>query len=140
VKKEWSRAGYLSNGVVNLSPRDCFTLCSKGAIIVDVREVYLNSFKMFRVDKIIYIPYSTIGQHFTELPKDKPLIFADSVGIKSRESVLFMETHGYDNVANMAGGIVDWERDGLPIETDVTARLSGSCICQLKPRESKRKI
>jgi len=40
----------------------------------------------------------------------------------------------------MVGGIVDWERDGLPINTDITARLSGSCMCQLKPSDAiKRK-
>ena len=47
-------------------------------------------------------------------------------------------TTGYDNVANMAGGIVDWERDGLPINTDVNYRLSGSCMCQLKAREKSK--
>ena len=46
-----------------------------------------------------------------------------------------MNSHGYDNVANMAGGIVDWERDGLPLTTDINNRLSGSCMCQLKARE-----
>ena len=64
-----------------------------------------------------------------------PLIFADAVGLKSREGVLFMNAHGYENVANMAGGIVDWERDGLPLTTDISNRLSGSCMCQLKTRE-----
>ena len=52
----------------------------------------------------------------------------------------FMKEQGFDNIANLAGGIVDWERDGLPINTDITARLSGSCMCQLKPRDAiKRK-
>ena len=68
-----------------------------------------------------------------------PLIFADAVGLKSREGVLFMMSHGYENVANMVGGIVDWERDGLPLTTDITDRLSGSCMCQLKARESKKR-
>ena len=75
--------------------------------------------------------------HYQDLPVDQPLIFADAVGLKSREGVLFMIAHGYDNVANMAGGIVDWERDGLPLTTDISNRLSGSCMCQLKARESR---
>jgi 3-mercaptopyruvate sulfurtransferase SseA len=50
-----------------------------------------------------------------------------------------MNSHGYDNVANMAGGIVDWERDGLPLTTDINNRLSGSCMCQLKAREGARR-
>jgi 3-mercaptopyruvate sulfurtransferase SseA len=50
-----------------------------------------------------------------------------------------MKDKGFEKIANLAGGIVDWERDGLPITTDITKRLSGSCICQLKPRENIKK-
>jgi len=135
----FENAGFNAHGILNLTPSESFDLCEKGAMIVDVREEYMNAFKMFKVEKIIYLPYSELKQLFTKLPKDKPLIFADAVGLKSRESVLFMEAHGYENVANMAGGIVDWERDGLPINTDIMVRLSGSCMCQLKAREKPKK-
>jgi rhodanese-related sulfurtransferase len=130
--------GFMAHDVLNLTPQESCNLCKNDAIIVDVREAYLSSFKMFHIDNIIYIPYSELPNCFKELPKDKLLIFADTVGLKSRESVQFMKSHDYENVANMAGGIVDWERDGLPITTDVSARLSGQCMCQLKPREIKR--
>ena len=93
---------------------------------------------MFHVEKVIYLPYSELGKCYQDLPADQPLIFADAVGLKSREGVLFMIAHGYDNVANMAGGIVDWERDGLPLTADISNRLSGSCMCQLKAREGGR--
>jgi rhodanese-related sulfurtransferase len=100
----------------------------------------MNAFKMFKVEKLFYLPFSQIEQLYEQVPHGIPLIFADAVGLKSREGVLFMMAHGYDNVANLVGGIVDWERDGLPINTDITARLSGSCMCQLKPRDAiKRK-
>lgn len=139
MKETWFITGFFAHGVLNLTPKESFEFCEKGAIIVDVREEYMNSFKMFKVEKLFYLPFSELDQHFSALPKDKPLIFADAVGLKSREGVIFMEAHGYENVANMAGGIVDWERDGLPINTDVTARLSGSCMCQLKAREKPKK-
>jgi len=135
---KWFSAGFFSHGVHNLTPRESFELCKKGTIIVDVREDYLRAFKMFKVDQVIYLPLSQLEEHFKELPDDKPLIFADSVGLRSQEGVLFMNSHGYDNVANMAGGIVDWERDGLPIITDINYRLSGSCMCQLKARERNK--
>jgi rhodanese-related sulfurtransferase len=92
---------------------------------------------MFMVKNVIYLPYSELAECFNELPVDKPLIFADSVGLKSRDSVIFMMAHGYENTANLAGGIVDWERDGLPVTTDTSYRLSGTCMCQLKAREKK---
>ena len=42
---------------------------------------------------------------------------------------------GYGNIANMAGGIIDWEKDDLPMKINTSERLTGSCMCQLKPRE-----
>jgi rhodanese-related sulfurtransferase len=135
----WFDIGFIAHEVLNLTPAEGYVLCGKGAIIVDVREPYMNNFKMFHVEKVIYLPYSELNNSYKDLPEDQPLIFADAVGLKSREGVLFMKAHGYENVANMAGGIVDWERDGLPLTTDITNRLSGSCMCQLKARESKKK-
>ncbi len=135
----WFDIGFMAHEVLNLTPAEAFGLCGKGAIIVDVRESYMNNFKMFHVDKVLYLPYSELASCYQNLPTDQPLIFADSVGLKSREGVLFMNAHGYENVANMAGGIVDWERDGLPLTTDINNRLSGSCMCQLKAREVLKK-
>lgn len=129
--------GFTSHGVQNLTPKESFELCSKGAVIVDVRESYLNTFKMFSVENVIYLPLSELPNSYSDLPYDKLLIFADAVGLRSRESVLFMNEHDYENAFNMAGGIVDWERDGLPMTTDINNRLSGSCMCQLKMREGK---
>ena len=131
---KWFNLGFFAHGVLNLTPKESYKICCEEATIVDVREEYLNFFKMFKVNKVIYLPFSKLEMLYDQLPSDQPLIFADAVGLKSRESVIFMKAHGYENIANMAGGIVDWERDGLPINTDLTTRLSGSCMCQLKPR------
>jgi len=130
--------GFISHGVLNLTPAESCALCGTGAIIVDVRESYMNNFKMFNVENVCYLPFSELEKTYQELPVDRPLIFADAVGLKSREAVLFMIAHGYDNVANMAGGIVDWERDSLPVTTDISNRLTGSCMCQIKAREKPK--
>jgi len=137
INKDFKK-GFFAHGVLNLTPKESYEMCEEGAIIVDVRESYINNFKMFHVSEVLYLPFSELSKSYQELPADRPLIFADAVGLKSQESVLFMNNHGYENAANMAGGIVDWEKDGLPLTTDTSARLSGSCMCQLKPREANK--
>jgi rhodanese-related sulfurtransferase len=124
---------------LNVSPREAFELCGKGAVIVDVREEYLNNFKNFGVPEILYIPFSKLKQKLSVLPYDKYLIFADSVGLKSKEAVVLLKDKGYMKIANMAGGIVDWEKDGLQLKTNIEERLTGSCLCQLKLREGREK-
>jgi len=132
--------GFISSGILNVNPREAFELCGKGAVIVDVREDYLNSFKIFDVSEIIYVPKSTLEKNYTLLPREKYMIIADSVGIRSREAFVFLKDKGYEKIANMAGGIVDWERDGLPLKTDDKQELTGSCLCQLKARGKRKNI
>jgi hypothetical protein len=57
---------------------------------------------------------------------------ADAVGLRSKEIVQFLIEHGYTLIANMAGGITDWEKDNLPMIVDNHQRLTGSCMCQLR--------
>jgi rhodanese-related sulfurtransferase len=130
--------GFESGGFLNLTPRQVFAHCQKGALLVDVREAYMNRFKMFDVPEIIYCPYSILEGTYINLPVDKPLIFADASGLHSKEAVKFLNDKGFSGrIANMAGGLVEWERDGLPLIIDKSERLSGSCMCQLKPRNKK---
>jgi len=130
--------GIVSSGILNVSPREAFELCRKGAVIIDVREEHLNNFKNFDVPEILLFPISKLLQEYSKLQVDKYLIFADTVGLRSKEAVIFLKGKGYDKIANMAGGIVDWERDGLPLKSNIEERLSGSCMCQLKPREGRK--
>jgi rhodanese-related sulfurtransferase len=130
--------GIVSSGILNVSPREAFKLVRKGALIIDVREENLRSFKSFDVPELIYLPKSKLAGEYENLPMNSYMIFADTVGLRSKEAVIFMRERGFKKIANLAGGIVDWERDGLPITTDIANRLSGSCMCQLKPREVKK--
>jgi len=139
MKDTYAGKGFFAHGVKNYTPRESYELSLTGAMIVDVREPYMTNFKAFNVDNVIYLPFGKFIDFYRELPEDRQLIIADSVGLKSRECVIFLNEHGYKNVANMAGGMVDWERDGLPVKIDKEYRLSGSCMCQLKAKGERQK-
>ncbi len=127
-----------SNGIYNLSPLQAIKLCKEGALIVDVREEYLNRFKIFDVPGLIFCPKKKLMEFIHELPTDKPLIIADASGIHSPEAVkIIMEAGFKGECANLSGGLVDWEHSGLPVVINYNERLSGACVCQLKPREKK---
>jgi hypothetical protein len=66
------------------------------------------------------------------------LIILDSVGLRSKDAVIFLQNNGYTNVANLNGGIVDWDKDKLPMKVDKYCELSGSCACMLKPMKRIR--
>lgn len=130
--------GFFIEGIWHLSPKECFKLCGEGAVIVDVREEYMNRFKQFGVENIIYCPFSILQDNYMNLPGQELLIFADASGLKSKESVMMVKEKGFTNVANMAGGLVEWERDNLALIVDKSNRLRGSCMCQLKFRDKNK--
>jgi rhodanese-related sulfurtransferase len=130
--------GFLSNDVFNLTPKQAFAICQKGAVLIDVREETLSRFKMFGVPEVIYCPFNMLGENYEQLPQDKVMIFADAAGLHSKEAVkLLMEKGLSGRIANLAGGLVEWERDELPLVIDNSEKLSGSCMCQLRPRNKK---
>ncbi|HCM58973.1 MAG TPA: hypothetical protein DIS74_01035 [Bacteroidales bacterium] len=127
--------GFLSAGFINLSSREAYAEAMHGnAVIVDVSEDRLTGYKNFDVPWLIHLPKNRLAQEYADLPFDMALIIADSVGLRSHEAMEFMLGKGFENISNLAGGIVEWEQDGLPIKIDDTEQLSGSCVCQLRPR------
>ena len=126
--------GFISKGMLHVSAREAIELCSKGAVLIDVREEILSGFKHFDVEKVIYLPASRFEKECDRLNRDFPYIFADSVGLHSIEIAHLAVSKGFKKVANLAGGILEWERDGFPLIVNNSEQLSGSCVCQLKYR------
>jgi hypothetical protein len=66
------------------------------------------------------------------------MIIVDSSGIHSKDAVKFLKEKGLGSlIANLAGGLVEWERDEMPLIIDKSEQLSGSCMCQLRPRNKE---
>ncbi len=132
-KSFFSNTGISSNGILHLSAKEAFTALSKGAILVDIREDYHTHMKTFNVDSYIVCPLSVFDENIAYLPKNKPLIIADATGLHSKIAIDKLIQNGFTVVANLAGGIMDWERDGFPVNKNPVAELSGQCPCMLKP-------
>jgi len=130
----FSGISFISSGFLNITPRNAYAEILKGnATLIDVREEYLTDVKRFDLPIVFYFPLSTLKNNISKLPHDVPLIIADAVGIRSHETMEILKANGFENIVNLAGGIVDWERDGLPVKIDELEKLDGACICQLKP-------
>jgi rhodanese-related sulfurtransferase len=133
MNDNFSNLGFSIDGLLHVSPRQAYECCLKGATIVDIREDYEIAIKDFGLAGKLFCPYTEFEKLFRTLPKDSPLIIADCVGIHSKAAARILLENGYSNVANMAGGIADWERDGLPMKKDIEI-MGGQCPCQIKSR------
>lgn len=138
ISVAFKNKGFIANDIFNLTPKEAKDLGNSGVLIVDVREEYMNRFKVVDVQNLAFYPLSELSAHWQQIPADEPVILLDAAGLRSKEAFIFLKEKGYDNIANMAGGIVEWERDGLPVVLDKSERLTGSCMCQLRKRERKK--
>lgn len=126
--------GLVINGLVHLSGREALEAAHQGALFVDLRLPIETDYKKYDVPEVLYMAEEELESRVSEIPRDRPVIVADSVGLRSKKAVEFLRNKGYTNVANLNGGILDWEHDGLPLIVDLDKQLSGSCTCRLKPR------
>ena len=129
--------GIQHSGILSLSPRETLELLRQGAVLIDLRNTDYLDYKAFDADNVLSMPAEVFDEKIQEMDREGHYILADPSGIKSPHFVKKMLELGFRHVASMSGGFVEWERDGMPVKIDVNERLSGSCACQLKPREKK---
>lgn len=136
MKEDFNNLGFEIDGMLHLTGKQALSCIQQGAILVDVREDYEIAIKDFGVGNVLLCPHTGFDTLYKTLPRDKALILADCVGLHSKEAVKKMLECGYTMVANLIGGIAGWERDGLPMSSDIET-MNGQCMCQIKSRKTK---
>lgn len=79
----------------------------KNVTIVDLREPEL--FTAGHIPNAINIPFNEIFNRFRELDQDKKVIFVCHTGRMGDESSKFLIEKGYSQVANLKGGMAQWD-------------------------------
>jgi rhodanese-related sulfurtransferase len=85
----------------------------RAPLLVDVRES--NEYATVRIPGAVLLPLSEIEARFAELPRDRPLLLHCAAGKRSLVAAEFLKRNGYADVANVEGGIIEWQKAGLPV-------------------------
>ena len=123
-----------TGGILNLSPDEALEWLSRGAVLVDLREAYETNYRIFAVENVLYLPWSQFQMGSAGLPKNRPLILADAAGLYGKEAARILLANGWINLANLVGGMIDWDAEGLPVRKDIEYELGGQCACKIKTR------
>lgn len=86
-----------------------------GPLVVDVRE--MSEFVAMRIPGAALMPMSSFAERHVELPRDRQLLVLCASGNRSAAATAFLLRSGWTDVVNVAGGITDWNRAGLPVRS-----------------------
>ena len=96
-----------------ISPSDLrtWTLEEKAFALVDVREPWEH--EVFNIGGTL-LPLGDLMSGQTELRRDMPVILYCEKGIRSVIAIQRLESLGFDNLYNLAGGMKAWRESGKP--------------------------
>jgi rhodanese-related sulfurtransferase len=103
-----------------------------GALLVDVREAPEVAAVAFADCDVLHIPLSELEARWTEIPRDRDVILACAVGVRSLKATYFLMYQGYERVANMKHGMQRWIERGFAVKGDTSMAPVGqtsSCCC-----------
>lgn len=101
--------------IPNIAPIELWPQISNGKLpprIIDVREP--DEFAGGHIPGAELIPMPQIMGKSIILPKDEPIILVCRTGRRTTQILYSLQQEGYDNLQNMTGGMVAWEKAGLP--------------------------
>jgi len=77
--------------------------------VLDVREPHEIS--VCAIKGTVKIPLGDVSERYLEVPKDCDVVVHCKLGGRSAQAVEFLQSKGYTNVKNLAGGIIRWADD-----------------------------
>lgn len=97
-------------GFKEVDPNFVMEATAKGAHLIDVRteaEVAQGV-----IGGAVHIPLHLLPLRAGDVPQDKPVVIYCRSGARSAQACAFMAAQGFDNMHNLAGGILSWARSG----------------------------
>lgn len=85
----------------------------QGAFVLDVRQP--EEWAQFHIDKTTLIPLGDLSNRLAEVPKDKEVVVVCRTGNRSAQGRDILLKAGFTRVTSMAGGVTQWQVDGLPV-------------------------
>src|ERR1700761_3305428 len=105
-----------SPSVRDLTPEEVAHGLEEGRIVlVDVREP--NETALERIPGSVLIPLSDFDPAEIPEPEGRDVVFTCRSGRRSVTASLAAQELGFAYASHLAGGILAWKADGMPIET-----------------------
>ena len=100
---------------VTIDVREAYARAGRGARLIDVRTEH--EFAAGHPKGARNLPPARLASGESGLAQDDEILLICASGHRSLREARHLAKMGYTNVANVGGGMIAWQRAGLPIKT-----------------------
>lgn len=108
--------------ITEISPQQAWDAMSAPVQVLDVREA--SEYEAGRIPGATNIPRGILEFRIGELQdfvdKNQPILIYCRTGGRAALSAIQLAKIGYTNLQSIAGGIMAWQNNNLPVETEKT--------------------
>ncbi len=114
----WKTAGYPVSASALVTPEELSRKLAsgKGIAVLDVREI--GEWREGHIPGAVHIPLGELQQRINEVPKTGPVAVTCASGQRSSSAVSLLKREGFEDVENIVGGTIAWEKADLPLQKD----------------------
>lgn len=115
AEPSWAPLTFTFAGIWEITPQALEEAAAQ-VQIVDVREA--NEFKgpLGHIQGAALIPLGELAARNSELARDKPIVCVCRSGARSAQACVILQRAGFNEVANLAGGMLRWRAEGFAVE------------------------
>lgn len=111
----WAPLAYTFGGIWEIQP-EALAERSRDVQLIDVREPREFTDALGHIPGARLIPLSQLAARTGELAPDRPIVTVCRSGARSAQAAVLLGKSGFDAVANLAGGMLRWRAQALPVE------------------------
>jgi len=111
----WETAGYPIATLATISVHELqreLAMTSGKPTVIDVRTE--GEWHGGHIDGAIHIHGGKLQEHFSEVPRDRPVAVICGSGYRASIAASFLQREGYKDIRNVLGGMMAWKAAGLP--------------------------
>lgn len=113
--QDWGPVSMTFAGIPEIEPHWVEENLSN-VLVLDVRELDEFTGPLGHIPGAVNIPLGTLADSVGGLAKDKPVVAVCRAGGRSARATVILDQAGFENVANLTGGMLRWRAQGLIVE------------------------
>ena len=86
------------------------------AVLLDVRED--DEWVAGHAPGALHVPMMAVPMRADEIPTDRDVVVVCRMGQRSAQVVRYLQQQGWERIANLDGGMADWEAAGRPMVSE----------------------